>query len=184
MSTPPTPDSERARWFTDEVQPNEQALHAYIKKSFPSVQDADDVVQEALIRVWLTRARQPIQSAKAFLFKVAKHVAIDVLRRNRNSPIIHVGDLDQLLVLDSEPDSADAISNQEKAQLLAQAINALPARCREIVILRKLQAMPQRYVAARLGISEKTVEAQLARGIKRCETYLRRLGVHHYYGND
>lgn len=136
------------------------------------------------MRVWFARAKHPIQSAKGFLFKVARHMAIDVTRRNKISPVVPVRDLDGLTVLADEPDAVDAASMQEKARLLAQAIDTLPARCREIVILRKLQSLPQKEVAARLGIAEKTVEAQLARGIKRCETYLRRLGVHHYYTND
>ncbi len=185
MPTPaPTPDSEHARWFTDEVQPHQPALRSYIKSAFPAVQDPDDVVQESLVRVWLARARKPIQSAKAFLFQVARHMAIDVTRRGKISPIQPVGDLEQLLVINDEPDAADAAGMEEKARLLAQVIDALPARCREIVILRKLHAIPQREVATRLGISEKTVEAQLSRGLKRCEASLRRLGVHHYYSHD
>lgn len=180
----PTPNPDHARWFTDEVQPHEESLRNYLKHSFPTVRDVDDVVQESLTRVWFARARQPIDSARAFLFKVARHMAIDVARRDKISPVDSVRDLDGLLVIANEPDVIDAVSTQEKARLLAQAIDTLPARCREIVILRKLQAVPQREVAARLGISEKTVEAQLARGLKRCEAFLRRKGVHHYYTDD
>jgi RNA polymerase sigma factor (sigma-70 family) len=53
----------------------------------------------------------------------------------------------------------------------------LPARCREIVILRRIKNLPQKEIAARLGIAEATVEVQLVRGIKRCGDYLRRHGV-------
>jgi RNA polymerase sigma-70 factor (ECF subfamily) len=144
----------------------------------------DDVVQESLLRVWHARAKQPIASAKAFLFKVARHMAIDVTRRNKISPIEPVRDLDALLVIGDEPTAVDAASMQEKTRMLAQAIDALPGRCRAVVILRKLQSVSQREVAAQLGISEKTVEAQLSRGLKRCEAYLRRRGVHHYYTHE
>ena len=85
--------------------------------------------------------------------------------------------------MEDRTETVDVISRQEKSRLLAEAIDRLPNRCREIVILRKLHALPQREVALRLGIAEKTVESQLARGLKRCETYLRKRGVHHYY-ND
>lgn len=180
----PTSDTEHARWFADEVQPHEQALRSYLKKSFPSVHDVDDVVQESLTRTWLARAKQPILSAKGFLFKVARHMAIDLTRRDKISPVDSVRDLDQLPVLDGEPNVVDVVTNHEKARLLAEAIATLPARCREIVVLRKLHGLPQREVAVRLGIAEKTVEAQLARGLKRCESHLRRLGVHHYYDHE
>lgn len=65
-----------------------------------------------------------------------------------------------------------------------EAIDNLPARCREIVILRKLHSMPQKEVALHLALSEKTVEAHVNRGIKRCEEYLRKRGVHHYYSDE
>lgn len=180
----PTPNPEHARWFVDEVQPHEQALRSYLKKSFPAVHDVDDVVQASLTRTWMARARQPILSAKAFLFKVARHMAIDVTRRSKISPVEAVRDLEQLPVIDHECDVVDVVSNQEKARLLAEAIATLPTRCREIVVLRKLHGLPQREVAVRMGVAEKTVEAQLVRGLKRCEAYLRRMGVNHYYDND
>jgi len=53
----------------------------------------------------------------------------------------------------------------------------LPARCREVVYLRKLKRLPQKEVAARLGISVRTVESQCALGMKRCEAYLRKHGI-------
>ncbi len=178
---PPPSHTEHARWFTDQVQPHEPALRAYLKNSFPAVRDVDDVVQESYLRVWHERAAKPVHFAKAFLFKVARHLAIDLARRGNISPVEAVGDLDALNVIQEGSSVVDAVSLREKTRLLAEAIDDLPARCREIVILRKLQAIPQREVATRLGISEKTVEAQLARGIKRCEDFLRKRGMDHHY---
>ena len=48
-----------------------------------------------------------------------------------------------------------------------EAIDALPARCREIFIRRKLQGVSQKDIAARLGLSEQTVQGQAARGLRR-----------------
>lgn len=178
------PDPEQARWFTDEVQPHERALRSYLRNSFPAVTDVDDVVQESLLRVWRARAKKPIKYAKGFLFKVARHMAIDVTRRDKVSPIDYVRDLGDLLVTADGPDAADTVSMQEKARMLAQAIHALPARCREVVIQRKLNALSQKETAALLGLAEKTVEAQLSRGIKRVEAYLRKRGVHNYFVDE
>jgi RNA polymerase sigma-70 factor (ECF subfamily) len=66
--------------------------------------------------------------------------------------------------------------------LLVQALATLPPRCREVTVLRKLKGIPQREVAARLGIAEKTVEEQVARGVRRCEAWLRKQGVSSFYG--
>jgi RNA polymerase sigma factor (sigma-70 family) len=180
----PPPETEQARWFTEEVHAHEPTLKAYLRRTFPSVRDVDDVMQESYLRVWRARAAHPIYSARAFLFKVARHLALDLVRRERVSPVCSITDLAALLALEEEPDAADTAGMREKVILLADAIEVLPARCREVVILRKLHLISQRETAARLGIAEKTVEAQLARGIERCEIYLRDRGVRAHYGDD
>jgi RNA polymerase sigma-70 factor (ECF subfamily) len=151
------------------------------RDAFPAVRDVDDIVQESYLRIWKTRATHPIQSAKAFLFTVARHVALNFLQRQRSSPVIAVGDLSPLPVCEDSPGGYEALSRNEKRQLLVAALATLPPRCREITVLRKLQGIPQRDVAAALGLSERTVEEQVARGVRRCEDYLRRRGVNSYY---
>jgi RNA polymerase sigma-70 factor (ECF subfamily) len=159
-------------------------LRTYLRRSFPSVRDVDDVVQESYLRVWTACATHPIRCARGFLFKVARHLALDLVRRNRISPVDTVRDLADLPVVEERADAVDALNTKEKIQLVAEAVASLPARCREIVILRKLQGYSQREVAARLGLSEKTVEVQVARGMKRCEHFLRARGVTDSLGHD
>ena len=186
---PPPPESlsnnaEQARWFSDEVQPHAPALRAYVKKSFPSVRDVDDVVQESLLRIWRVRLANPVRSAKALLFEIARHTAIDLTRRKKVSPIDEVRDLDGLNAIENGADTLNVISRQEKILMLAQAIDDLPARCRKVIILRKLKLMSQKEVAAMLGLSEKTVEAHLARGVKRCEAFFRKRGIQNSFSDE
>ena len=187
-SSPTSPDpadrEAHARWFTDEVHPNGSALKAYLRGAFPSVRDVDDVVQESYVRIWKAKAAQPIRSAKAFLFKIARHLALDVIRHERRSPIDAVSDLSQLGVIEDKPSVADAIGLQEKIEILTDAVAALPARRREIVILRKFRQLSQAEVARQLGVSERTVENQLYRGIRQCEAYLRGHGIETLYGHE
>ena len=183
--TPPAPgthsiarvETSDTRWFSEEVHPHDSHLKAYLRGSFPSVRDVDDVVQESYLRIWKVRAAQPIRSAKAFLFTIARRLALDSIRRERTSLIDAVGDLSRLRVLHERPDSAKAAGMQEKLRLLADAIERLPARCRDVVVLRKLQGISQKDVATMLGISEKTVESHFTRGMKRSEAFLRERGV-------
>src|SRR5687768_15439096 len=156
MSLPDTTD--QAQWFTEEVQPHASQLEAYLRGSFPSVRDVEDVVQESCLRVWKTRSAQPIRSAKSFLFQVARNLAIDLLRKHRATAAESPVDFSASSVLEDGLNAADALSRQEKIDLLIHALATLPDRTREIVFLRKLQNFPQRDVAARLGISERTVE--------------------------
>ena len=175
--SPPAPLPDAVRWFTQEVQPHGAALKAYLRSAYPAVRDADDVVQESYLRVWKACALHPIVSAKAFLFTVARRLAIDALRHDHRVSIISVGGPALLDVLDDGPSVQDAISQQEKVDLLVAAVNGLPARCRDVVILHKFQFLTAREVAARLGISEKGVEIQLQRGLRRVREHLRRRGI-------
>jgi RNA polymerase sigma-70 factor (ECF subfamily) len=151
-----------------------------LRGAFPAVRDVDDVVQESYLRVWRARARQPIESAKAFLFTVARRLALDLVRREAISPLRDVGDLGALPVIEERPDVVETLSEQDKIRLLSEAIGSLPARCREAVFLHKIRGLPQREVAARLAVAEKTVENQVALGVKRCEEFFRRRGIEYF----
>lgn len=168
------PDSEQTRWFASEVHPHEGRLRAYLQGAFPGLRDVDDVVQDAFLRIWRTATFQPIASAKAFLFTAARRLAIDRLRRSRRSPIVVVPDLERLSVTDGLSNAADATQRAEAVAVLVEAVESLPSRCREIFILRRLQGVPQREIAVRLGLSEQTVQVQAARGMRKCGEFVRR----------
>lgn len=165
------------RWFAEEVQPHDTLLKAYLRRSYPAIRDVDDVVQESYARIWRARAAHPIASAKAFLFQVARRLALDVARRNQASPIKGVTDLAAVSVLEDKPSADEMACSREEVALLAEAIHRLPARCREIVVLRKLQCVPQKQIAEQLGLSEQTVQVQVQRGVKKIAEFLRRRGV-------
>jgi RNA polymerase sigma factor (sigma-70 family) len=164
----------QARWFTEEVHPHDSALKAYLRGAFPSVRDVEDVVQESYLRMWTAQAAQPIRSAKAFLFSVARRLAVDLIRRERRSPIVAVKEIEGLFVLADAPDASAAATKAEEVRLFVAAIGSLPARCREIFILCQIEGLSQREVAERLGLSENTVAVQSARGLQRCEEFVRR----------
>jgi RNA polymerase sigma-70 factor (ECF subfamily) len=177
----PLSGSGLSEWFQDQVHPHESSLKSYLHGSFPAVRDVDDVVQESYFRLLKARAKAPILSGKAFLFQVARHVALDWLRRGKASPVEAVGNLAALSVMEDRPGVAETISMKEKVQVLAQALVTLPPTCRQVVMLRKLKGLSRKETAVQLGIAEKTVDEHLARGVKKLEHYLRRRGVRGHY---
>lgn len=161
----------------DEVQPHDASLKSYLRHSFPSVRDVEDVVQESYLRLLETRATAGIRSARAFLFSVAKRLAIDVIRRERRQARHTVPDVPQALDVPAPgADVAERVSRDEEIALLAAAIHALPQACRRIMILRKLDGLSHAEIAARLGISVSTVEVQIGRGMEKCAQFLRQRG--------
>jgi RNA polymerase sigma-70 factor (ECF subfamily) len=168
---------EQTRWFTEEVQPHEGSLRSYLQGAFPKVGDVDDVVQESYLRTFRAKAAQPIRCARAFLFTVARRLALDILRHERASPIESVERLETLPVVDERIDVADDVGRRERISLLGDAIADLPTRCRETFILHKIKGLSRKETAARLGLAERTVEIQTAKAVRRCAAYLRRRGV-------
>ena len=183
MSLPPTaselsPILDQSRWFTEEVQPHESSLRSYLKGSFPTVRDVDDLVQESYLRLLKARAAHPIQCARAFLFGIARRLAVDVIRKERRTTAHEVVvDFGLLDVVEDKADAAETTSARQEIALLAEALHSLPPRCRAVMILRKLDQLSHREIAQRLGISVSTVEAQIFRGMEKCTQHLRSRGV-------
>ncbi len=173
----PPPRLDQARWFSEEVQPHEPDLRAYLRRQFPQLNDVDDMVQESYVRVWRAKEASRVDCARAYLFTVARNLARAMLRRPRIFDSNSLTDPAVLSIVEGGTDVVEQVSTNQEVALLLDAIDALPARCREIYILRKLQGFPQREIAQRLGLSEQTVQVQVARGAKKCAHYLRRKGV-------
>ena len=172
-------------WFAEEVHAHDSQLKSYLRGSFPALRDVDDVVQESYLRIWRRQLVRPIAnvtgtvraSVKSFLFQVARHLAIDTLRHERASPINRVTNLAGLSVTEDRPDVHETACTRQEFDLLLEAIETLPARCREIVVLHKFQGHSSAEIAARLGISEETVRVHARRGLHRCQSFLRKRGV-------
>ena len=169
--------SEQARWFAQEVQPHETSLRSYVRNVFPLFPDIDDLVQESYARLLRAKEGGRVSYAKAFLFTTARNVALDFFRRRKVVAIDGVADLRELTVVEDRPDAAEAVNKQQELELLSEAIRALPGRCRQVLTLRLLYGMSHKEIAAELRISEHTVKAQLAKGMRRCADYFEERGV-------
>lgn len=172
----PPQDPEQTRWFVDEVLPHDARLRAWIQARFPGVADADDLVQDAYARLVRAHASGPIANPKAFLFVVARNLALNRLRHQGYERPMGVMEIDPLSVLDDAVGAPEALAHREDFQLLIEAIQSLPDRCRQVITLRKIYGLSQKEVAERLGISEHTVEVQGAIGLRKCIEFFRRRG--------
>jgi RNA polymerase sigma factor (sigma-70 family) len=175
----PSHPNDESAWFVAHVQPHDAALRAWLRSRFPALGEVDDVVQETYSRVLQLRARDPGRehAVKPLLFTTARNLALDLLRRRQIVPMETLPDHGTLNFADDAPGVGEAVSRRQELALLAEAIQSLPQRCRQILTLRKIYGLPQREIASQLGISEHTVEAQVGIGVRRCADYLARLGL-------
>lgn len=156
---------------------HEPALRAWLRGWFPSQLDVDDLIQEAYVRVLKARAAGTVRTPRALLFTTARNLALDVLRREQVIPMEALTENAFRSVMADETGVPEAVGQIQELELLTQAIQSLPDRCRQVLTLRKIYGLPQKAIAARLGIAEHTVEAQVANGMRRCADFLARHGL-------
>lgn len=162
-------------WFTREILVHEQALERYLRRCWSHREDVHDLRQDIYVRVYEAAGKALPTAPKSFLFTIARNLMTDRLRRAKVVPIFTVGDFDGLNVL-VEDDSLERVSGRQALARLAAAFDRLPDRCREAVWLRRVEDLSQKAVAQRMGVSEKTVEKHLAKGV--------RLMANWYYGGQ
>ena len=150
---------------------NESALRRYLSRFVYRNEDIDDMVQETFLRAYnATRARD-IDYPKAYLFQVAKSVAIRELGKKARQMTEYMEEN-----AEPEPESSGTLEQeleaQQKIQIYCAAIAELPPQCRRVFIMRKYQALSHKEIALILNISVGAVEKQVTLGIKRCISYM------------
>lgn len=164
--------SDQERWFSENLQPHEAMLRGWLTSRFPSECDIDDVLQESYFRVLKAKAQGELKAPKAFLFATARNLAVDRVRRLNIIRTESLTQNDALTVLDECEDISETISRNQELEILTEAIQALPDRCRRIFTLRKVYAMSQPDIARKMGVSVHTVSAQLTIGVRKCTEFM------------
>lgn len=173
----PPSRSEQAHWFAAEVQPHESSLRAWLRGRFPGLTDVDDLVQEAYARLLRAQASGKVRNARNYLFATARNAALDLFRHENTLTFEPIGETSGSSVLQEEAGVREAVGRKQELEILRAALQALPTRCRQVFTLRKLYGLSHREIAAQLQISERTVEAQIDKAMRRCTAYLRAHGL-------
>lgn len=161
-------------WFAREVLPHEADLRRWLAR-FAADLDIDDIVQETY--AGLARHRDTVREARAFMFVVARNAVITALKQRRIVRIVAIADLDTFPLVDGGANGEQSLLGREELEMLQAALADLPERCREVLTLRKIEGLPQREVAARLGLSQSTVEKHVSAGIRRCADWFAKVSA-------
>jgi RNA polymerase sigma-70 factor (ECF subfamily) len=169
-------DGSARAWLITHVLVHEAALRAYLARFLTNAADIADVIQDTYAKLLLLAEseRRRIASPHAYLFTTARHVALDRLRRQRTVSLDALTETERSGVLGHGRTPDEDVNARQELALLAQAIAALPDRCRQVLTLRKLYGLSQKEIASRLGIAEHTVEKHIANGVRLCAEFMKR----------
>lgn len=167
----PPETTEEGRWFAENLLVHEPQLRAWLQSRFGSNVSVSDIIQESYLRVLRIRRTDPVNAPKAFLFATARNLALNVVRSAKVRGEDVAEPLDESDWLDENTDVRDTVAHYEEMEILTQAIQSLPDRCRQIFTLRKVYGLSQADIARKLDISVRTVNAQLAIGLNKCADY-------------
>ncbi len=135
------------------------AMLALARRILGNAADAEDVAQEAMLRVWTNAPRwRPLASVRTWLTRVAVNLCLDRKRRASWVRLEAAGD-----IADPAPRAEQVIDSRERARQVAAAIAKLPARQRAAIALTYDKGMSNAQVAEVLETSVSAVETLLVR---------------------
>jgi RNA polymerase sigma-70 factor (ECF subfamily) len=149
--------------FQTDVLPLKNLLYRTAMRITQNPADAEDVVQETMIKVWNRRQEwQQIESMEAFCLTICRNLSLDKMRRMDN----------QTQSLDSEIDSTDSSHSanpeeqavlHDRVQLVRTLIRQLPEKQRTCMQLRDIEGKSYRDIATVMGITEQQVKVNIFR---------------------
>ncbi len=159
------PQSDVDHWFVREVLPLESALMQYLRRHCRNKSEIPDLVQDIYVQVYEAAQLRLPEHPKAFLLTTARNLLINRVRRDQIVRIEAVADLEAVNIALDEPSPERAVIARDMLRRLQSALDRLPARCRQAVVMKKVEGLPAREIAARMGISENTVNRHLTEGM-------------------
>lgn len=156
-------EQQRLPSFEIDVLPHLDAAYNLARWLMRNEQDAQDAVQEAILRALRFFAGLRSRDARPWLLKIVRNTCYTRLREKR--PLQDAVELNEELVLPDTraPNPESAVLREECGALVRMAVDELPANLREILILRELEEMSYREIAEITGMPAGTVMSTLSR---------------------
>lgn len=138
----------------------------FLRRHWRDAGEIADLRQEIYLRLYQSARNERPVPVKPFLFQIGRNLMIDRLRQKSVVSIEAVGDIESLGFEDSEPSPERRVLARQELRRMLLAMDRLPARCRQVILLRRVQGLSQREVAEKLGVKEEIVENEVARGVR------------------
>lgn len=143
-------------------------LQAYLTEKLRDADIAADLTQETFLRYAERREGDgaAVVHDRSYLYRTANNLAIDHVRRQARQQTDTVASDYLAQMPEDRPSLEDATDARRSLDRLRAAVEELPERTRQVFVLGRLEGLPYRQIADRLGISESSVQKHLARALR------------------
>lgn len=152
-------------------------LRRYLTRILGNSPEAQDVAHDAYLRVFPKIENSSATNPEALLYTTAKRLAFNRLKRRKIAPFIN-GPTDLEQSTSSSPGVVRQVVARQEWAHLEVAIAKLPEGCRTVLLLRKIELLSHKDIAARLEIAVSTVEKQHARALRLLRVELQKITDH------
>jgi RNA polymerase sigma-70 factor (ECF subfamily) len=164
--------------FEDTAQRYRRRVYSFARYLLSNREEAEDVTQEVLLRLWRHRSGLDEERLGAWLLRVTRNACYDLLRKRRADstalgPIASLDAEEAVQVASAEPDPQARAEVEDFRRRLLVALAELGEPYKSVVILREIQGLPHREIGEALGIPEVTVRVHLHRGRRKLRERLR-----------
>jgi RNA polymerase sigma-70 factor (ECF subfamily) len=159
--------NERRRRFEALVLPHLDAAYRFARWLSRSPSDADDLVQEAVLRAFRGFDALRGSDVKAWLLTIVKNCHLTALKQQQRRALVplpeehDVQDGEAMIATTPDPESTSV--RRDERRMLHRLMSALPEEHREVLVLREIEEMDYREIAAVTNVPIGTVMSRLAR---------------------
>jgi RNA polymerase sigma factor (sigma-70 family) len=150
-------------------------LVAHLTKKLRSRDQAMDLAQDTFLRVLTQGLNTPVEQPRAFLYKTAWNLSVDLFRKKRRQAeeSLESEEIREVLTVSADQDAI--VESKEQVELLCRAIQELPPKCRRVFLLHKFKERSHAEIAAQLGITKSMVEKHITKAMTHCRHRLEEL---------
>lgn len=161
---------------------DEKAFEALFHRTFPRLHDfvlkitkdetiAEDILQDVFMQLWKKKDQVENINIEAYLFRLVRNQCLDYIKfvkviSAKTSEFEATRKYEELYRIDFFRDEPYLLIHEELKREIERIIDMLPARCKEVFMLSRMEGLKNREIAEKLQINIKNVERHLARAIK------------------
>ncbi len=127
---------------------------------------AENITQDTFVYIWQRKETLSIQgSIKAYLQAMVRYQVFHTIKNGQSRPQVYEN-ITERMDMNRGLSPQDILEEKELIKSIAAAVDTLPDRCREVYVMSREQQLTHKEIAARLGISTKTVENQITKALR------------------